>query len=230
MNHKLSLLSLCTILLTSPVLLTKYADAKENNGDPQKLSVEVKRAIDENTQGKALTCFITDKDIVSEQDLSSAIEVFVNKNTKVKDAYPFVKDGRLCVSGLNFGTEYSLKLHKGLKFTQKSKDKVKTLTTDVGSETTFTTIDETSSVKIAKGLILPGNNEHKVIELETVNSDAVTLGVFKISNNSLPQAELFSLYSENPDKYDIRKLIFNNGKLLGSKTVNFKNKYGNNTI
>lgn len=224
MNHKLSLLSWCTILLATPVLLSEYVYAKDTNGASDKLSLEVKRAIDENTRGKALTCFITDKDIASEQDLTSAVGIFVNKNSKVKDAYPFVKDGRLCVSGLNFGTEYTLKLQKGIKFNQKSKDKVAILTTDVSSETTFTTIDETSSVKIAKGLILPGNDKQKVIELETVNTDAVTLGVFKISNNSLPQAELYSLYSENPDKYDMRKLIFNQGKLLGSKTVNFKNK------
>lgn len=224
MNYKLSLLSLCTILLTTPVLLSKYAYAKETSGSSDKLTIEVKRAIDENTRGKALTCFLTDKNIATDQDLSSAIEVFTKENSKVKDAYPFVKDSRLCVSGLNFGTEYSLKLHKGIKFTQNSKDKSQTLTTNESSKTTFTTIDETSSVKIAKGLILPGNDEHKVIELESVNTDAVTLGVFKISDNSIPQAELFSLYSENPDKYDIRKLIFNHGKLLGSKTINLKNK------
>lgn len=79
-------------------------------------------------------------------------------------------------------------------------------------------------MKIAKGLILPSNEKQKLVELETVNTDAVTLGVFKISNNSLPQAELFSLYSENPEKYDIRKLLFNHGKFLGAKTINFKNK------
>lgn len=79
-------------------------------------------------------------------------------------------------------------------------------------------------MKIAKGLILPSNEKQKLVELETVNTDAVTLGVFKISNNSLPQAELFSLYSENPEKYDIRKLLFNHGKFLGAKTINFKIK------
>lgn len=57
----------------------------------------------------------------------------------------------------------------------------------------------------------------KLVELETINTDAVTLGVFKISNNSLPQAQLFSLYSENPEKYDIRNLLFNHGKFLGAK-------------
>ena len=132
--------------------------------------------------------------------MSAAVEVFTNNSTKIKDAYPFVKDNQLCVSGLDFGKTYTLKLHKGINFIKKTQGTDKTLTTNTDSDTTFTTIDETSSVKIAKGLILPSNEKQKLVELETVNTDAVTLGVFKISNNSLPQAELFSLYSENPEQ------------------------------
>lgn len=223
MNNRLSLLSLCTVLLLNPVLISKcYAKNADESTD--KLSIEVKRAIDENTRGKALSCFITDKELIKDQDLSAAVEVFTNNSTKIKDAYPFVKDNRLCVSGLDFGKTYTLKLHKGINFIKKTQGTDKTLTTNTDSDTTFTTIDETSSVKIAKGLILPSNEKQKLVELETVNTDAVTLGVFKISNNSLPQAELFSLYSENPEKYDIRKLLFNHGKFLGAKTINFKNK------
>lgn len=223
MNNRLSLLSLCTVLLLNPVLISKcYAKNADESTD--KLSIEVKRAIDENTRGKALSCFITDKGLIKDQDLSAAVEVFTNNSTKIKDAYPFVKDNRLCVSGLDFGKTYTLKLHKGINFIKKTQGTDKTLTTNTDSDTTFTTIDETSSVKIAKGLILPSNEKQKLVELETVNTDAVTLGVFKISNNSLPQAELFSLYSENPEKYDIRKLLFNHGKFLGAKTINFKNK------
>ena len=35
-------------------------------------------------------------------------------------------------------------------------------------------------MKNAKGLILPSNEKQKLVELETINTDAVTLGVFKI--------------------------------------------------
>lgn len=228
MKSKLSHLSLYSIMLLTPALFSAYcysnkSYANENNTNLDKISIEVKRAIDENTSGKALTCFITDKDILKEQDLSSAVEVFYSNGNRVKDAYPFVKDNRLCVSGLNFGTKYAVKLLKGISVRQNDGKKSQTLTTNTVSESSFTTIDETGSVKIAKGLILPGNDDKKIIELESVNTKAVTLGVFKISKNSLPQAELFGLYSENPDRYDIRRLIFNNSRLLGSKTVNFKN-------
>lgn len=224
MNSRLSLLSLCTVLLLNPLLITRYCYAADAKGSSDRISLEIKRTIDESTSGKALTCFITDKELQKDQDLTSAVEVFLNDRSKVQDAFPFVKDGRLCVSGLNFGTDYTLKIHKGVDVINKDKDKSSTVTTNAETQNSFTTIDETGSVKIAKGLILPGNDEKKVIELESVNTQAVTLGVFKISKNSLPQAELYSLYSENPDKYDLRKLVFNYGSLLGSKTVNFKNK------
>ena len=47
MNNKLYLLSLCTVLLLNPVLISKcYAKNADESTD--KLSIEVKRAIDEN--------------------------------------------------------------------------------------------------------------------------------------------------------------------------------------
>ena len=50
MNNRLSLLSLCTVLLLNPVLISKcYAKNADESTD--KLSIEVKRAIDENTIG-----------------------------------------------------------------------------------------------------------------------------------------------------------------------------------
>lgn len=90
MNNRLSLLSLCTVLLLNPVLISKcYAKNADESTD--KLSIEVKRAIDENTRGKALSCFITDKELIKDQDLSATVEVYTNNSTKIKDAYPLLK-------------------------------------------------------------------------------------------------------------------------------------------
>lgn len=83
MNNRLSLLSLCTVLLLNPVLISKcYAKNADESTD--KLSIEVKRAIDENTRGKALSCFITDKELIKDQDLSATVEVYTNNSTKIK--------------------------------------------------------------------------------------------------------------------------------------------------
>ena len=150
MNISSKLLLLTALTTVSVEANCAEASSNKNQNNPLKLQ----RIVDQSTQGKATSCLIFNDEMnaLQNQNILKKYLTLKDSNGAVFSSFsPFISDRKLCLSGLNFGENYSLTIKKGIEgFISK--------TTDKDLSVKFKTADAQSSVSFTNGLILPINN------------------------------------------------------------------------
>lgn len=208
------------LLLTALAAVSVEANCAEtapnkNQNNPLKLQ----RIIDQSTQGKATSCLIFNDEMSDIQNQNILKKYLALKDSKGKDFSsfsPFISERKLCLSGLNFGENYSLTIKKGI-------EGFYTKTTDKDLSVKFKTADAQSSVSFTNGLVLPMNNSDS-ISISSLNMQSFKLSVFRIATSDVPRASLFTLLDNRLDKWQVNSLIDNYGEFIQSKVYKLPNK------
>lgn len=215
MNISSKLLLLTALTTVSVEANCAEASSNKNQNNPLKLQ----RIVDQSTQGKATSCLIFNDEMNALQNQNILKKYLTLKDSNGADFSsfsPFISDRKLCLSGLNFGENYSLTIKKGIEgFISK--------TTDKDLSVKFKTADAQSSVSFTNGLILPINNSDS-ININSINMQSFKLSVFRIATSDIPRASLFTLLENRLDKWQINSLVDNYGEFIQSKVYKLPNK------
>ena len=151
------------------------------------------KVIDESLQEKATSCVIMSENMEGSEHTHKlrAFLSLLNKDSKnAVEVNPFIHGRKLCLSGLDFGTNYLLTIKKGLKAASGN-----SVVNDFSME--FKSIDSKPVVAFNHGLILSTASEDKKISIETVNMDSFKVSLFSLSDKSIESGSLYSNLEEN---------------------------------
>ncbi len=178
------------------------------------------KVIDESLQEKATSCVIMSENMEGSEHTHKlrAFLSLLNKDSKnAVEVNPFIHGRKLCLSGLDFGTNYLLTIKKGLKAASGN-----SVVNDFSME--FKSIDSKPVVAFNHGLILSTASEDKKISIETVNMDSFKVSLFSLSDKSIESGSLYSNLEENLDHYELSRLINNFSKFEKSVIVKTEDK------
>jgi uncharacterized protein YfaS (alpha-2-macroglobulin family) len=204
--------------------------------DALRLSLEVRETADvralyekmREDHGFRLLDYTVDADSASPRACFQFSETLPGKRT---DFSPFVAvagqdklalsadDRQLCVEGLKHGERYSVTLRAGLPSTVKE-------TLSKSADLTIYVRDRKAMARFAgKAYVLPRSGQ-RGIPVVSVNTKAVNITVYRISDRNLIETVLGRDFQRNLDRYDIERLTESrgikvwNGELAVEQTLN----------
>lgn len=174
---------------------------------------EILRVIDQNQAGSATSCLVMSQNPdtagVTDKALKNLVEVTNLATGKKVDAGVLINGRNLCVSDLDFGTDYRVTVKSGLKTAQNTR-----LTHDVSVE--FKTSDHQPVISFRSGNIISAASKEKKVAVETVNHDSFRAVLYRISKNDLP-GYLSKATSELEYRWELTDYLRNHGIFEGSK-------------
>ncbi|WP_031578115.1 alpha-2-macroglobulin [Ruminobacter sp. RM87] len=184
---------------------------------------EVLRTIDQNQTGAATTCLVMTQSMETEGNTPKVLANYVsalNKTTgRVQEVNLFTSGRNLCLSDLDFGTEYKVTLKAGLRDSTNAK-----LSHDTSVE--FKTIDHQPSIRFQAGNIISAAEKDKKVAVESINHDKFRAVLYRISSMDLA-AYTSRATSDLDYRWSTVDYIRDHGTFLGTKV--YKVEGGENT-
>lgn len=138
---------------------------------------------------------------------------YVVVKPSLRDLVTTVRNGKLCVDGLSFGTEYKITLLPGLPGGDHSNTIVK------GDLSVFISNRKPLISFRERGYILPRYGA-QVIPLETVNTSKARIKVLRIVERNLV-GNVKTGFLGSLDRWDVKQILRNEGSLVFDGTVEF---------
>lgn len=186
----------------------------------EKDSLKGLKVIDESLQEQACSCLIMSENLEGSEDAHKlrAYLSLLNKDTKnAVEVNPFISGRKLCLSGLEFGTNYLLTVKKGLKAGNSI-----SVSNDFSMD--FKTIDSKPVISFNRGLVLSKAVSDKKISVETVNVDSFKISMFRLSAKSIDSGSMYSHLEENISHYDLISLVNNSCQFVKSLIIRTDSK------
>lgn len=173
----------------------------------------VLRVIDQNQTGAATSCLVMNQSVESADNTGKMLKKYVtalNKSTgKLQEINVFARDRNLCISDLDFGTDYTVTVKSGFKAANNAK-----LTHDVSVD--FKTIDHQPVLNFRSGNIISANSAEKKVAVESVNHDKFRASLFRVSAGDL-SGYVSQATSEFDSRWSLISYLREHASFLGSK-------------
>lgn len=185
-------------------------------------NLEINNVTNESNVGKATSCLIMSDTIDEYADVSHFISLTKDSDhSNVVNGFT-INDRAICLTGLDFGTDYTAKINVGLK----SKNGLRV---NENIKQSFRTVDAQESINFLPGNVISANSDQKGVMVESVNINNFRATLFKISTRDLASYEgkTTSTFEYN---WDTKDYLRNHGSLISSQVYQLAPKPNQKTF